>query len=83
MSLATALLTARLASPGAAGDCLSQVAHGAETLRTPEPGYFILGAKSYGRNPNFVLSVGQRQVEEVFALLDAERDEATAGIAAP
>lgn len=83
MSLATALLTARLASPGAAGDCLSQVAHGAESLRTPEPGYFILGAKSYGRNPNFVLSVGQRQVEEVFALLDAERAEATAGISAP
>jgi len=83
MGLATALLTARLASPGLAGDCLSQTAHGAETLRTPEPGYFILGAKSYGRNPNFVLSVGQKQVLEVFTLLDAERAEAAAGVAAP
>jgi len=81
MSLATALLSARLTSPGAAGDCLSQTTHGAESLRTPEPGYFILGAKSYGRYSNFVLSVGQTQVEEVFTLLEAERVGATAGIA--
>jgi len=76
-------LTAALASPGDAGDCLSQTAHGAETLRTPEPGYFILGAKSYGRNSNFLLSVGRTQIEEVASLLEAERAEATTPIAAP
>lgn len=70
MALATALLTATLASPAAAGDCLSQTAHGAETLRTPEPGYFLLGAKSYGRNSNFILSVGRKQIEEVASLLE-------------
>jgi hypothetical protein len=83
MALATALLTATLAAPAASGDCLSQVAHGAETLRTPEPGYYILGAKSYGRNPNFILPVGRTQIEEVSSLLDAQRAEATTPIAAP
>lgn len=72
MALATALLTARLASPGAAADCLSQTTHGAETLRTPEPGYFLLGAKSYGRNSDFILAVGHRQVGEVFELVEAD-----------
>jgi len=83
MALATALLTAALASPDTAGDCLSQTAHGAETLRTPEPGYFILGAKSYGRNSNFLLSVGRAQIEEVASLLEAERTEAATPIEAP
>ena len=44
MKLAAALLGAR------GGDCLAQTSHGAETLANPEPGFFILGAKSYGRN---------------------------------
>jgi thioredoxin reductase len=83
MALATALLTAALKSPAAAGDCLSQTAHGAETLRTPEPGYFVLGAKSYGRNSNFILSIGRKQIEEVATLLDAESTQARAPIAAP
>jgi len=45
MNLAAALL----GEAGVGGDCLLVAAHGAETLRTPEPGFFILGAKSYGR----------------------------------
>lgn len=83
MGLATALLTETLAAPAAAADCLSQQSHGAETLRTPEPGYFILGAKSYGRGSNFILSVGQKQIEEVFDLLDSERATSTAEISVP
>lgn len=84
MALATALLTETLsAAPGAAADCLSQQSHGAETLRTPEPGYFILGAKSYGRGSNFILSVGQKQIEEVFELLDSERAPSVAEISVP
>ena len=39
-------------------DCLSQSSHGAETLQNPEPGFFILGSKSYGRNSQFLLKVG-------------------------
>ncbi|MGI8802719.1 MAG: flavoprotein [Solirubrobacteraceae bacterium] len=52
------------------GDCLAQGGHGVDTLRNPEPGFFILGAKSYGRDNRFLLSVGWQQVADVFGLLD-------------
>ena len=64
MNLAAALL-----GEAAGGDCLAVVAHGPETLRNPEPGFFILGAKSYGRSSRFLLSVGWRQVDDVFGTL--------------
>jgi cation diffusion facilitator CzcD-associated flavoprotein CzcO len=63
MKLAAALLGA------AGGDCLAQPSHGAETLVTPEPDFFILGAKSYGRNTTFLMRSGWQQVDEVFGLL--------------
>ena len=63
MSLAAAL------SREPAGDCLAAASHGADTLRNPEPGFFILGAKSYGRNSRFLLRVGWRQVDDVFGTL--------------
>ena len=72
MKLAAAILNASAASPERAGDCLSQVSHGAESLRNPEPGFFVLGAKSYGRNASFLLSLGHRQIEDAFTLLNAE-----------
>jgi hypothetical protein len=53
----------------AAGDCLDQTSHGAETLTNPEPGFFILGSKSYGRNNTFLMRVGWQQVDEIFGLL--------------
>lgn len=54
------------------GDCLAQASHGAQALRNPEPGFFILGAKSYGRDSRFLLSIGWQQVADVFELLDGE-----------
>jgi hypothetical protein len=60
MSLAAALLGER------GGDCLAVASHGPETLRNPEPGFFILGAKSYGRNSQFLLQAGWQQVDDVF-----------------
>jgi len=63
MKLAAALL----GSGG--GDCLARAAHGSETLVNPEPGFFILGAKSYGRNSQFLMSVGWQQVDDLFASL--------------
>lgn len=48
MNLSAALLGA------AGGDCLAQPAVGIEALRTPEPGFFVLGAKSYGRLSTFL-----------------------------
>jgi len=65
MKLAAALL----GSGGGAGDCLAQESHGADTLVNPEPGFFLLGSKSYGRNTTFLMRVGWQQVDEVFGLL--------------
>jgi hypothetical protein len=65
MKLSAALLGA------AGGDCLAQQSHGPETLTNPEPGFFILGAKSYGRNSQFLMRIGWAQVDDVFGLLAA------------
>jgi hypothetical protein len=62
-------LSAALLGAGS-GDCLAQTSHGAETLTNPEPGFFILGSKSYGRNNTFLMRTGWEQVGEVFGLLE-------------
>jgi hypothetical protein len=36
-----------------------------DTLRVPEPNFFVLGMKSYGRNSTFLLRAGYEQVDEV------------------
>jgi thioredoxin reductase len=69
MALAAALASARAADPHAAGDCLTQTTHGPETLRTTEPGFFVVGAKSYGRNPDFLIRLGYEQVRDIITLL--------------
>lgn len=63
MKLAAALLGSTSA------DCLDQKACGPRSLLNPEPNFYILGAKSYGRNSNFLLSVGLEQVREVFTII--------------
>lgn len=78
MALAAALVAARAADPSRAGDCLTQTTHGPETLRTTEPGFYVIGAKSYGRAPDFLLRVGYQQVREVVALLARARPETLA-----
>ena len=55
-----------MASAGGGGNCLEQSSGGAETLETPEPDFFVLGAKSFGRNSNFLLSLGFEQIDQVF-----------------
>lgn len=67
MKLSAALLSAE----GSGADCLEQTGHGADTLTNPEPGFFILGSKSYGRNSQFLLKIGWEQVDDVFGLLAA------------
>ncbi|MSQ97190.1 MAG: monooxygenase [Gemmataceae bacterium] len=55
---------------GSAGqDCLKQVCHGPESLRNPEPNFYILGAKSYGRNSHFLMRLGFEQVRDAFTLI--------------
>ena len=53
----------------AAADCLAAGGFGPDTLVHPEAGFFTLGAKSYGRNSNFLIRAGLEQVDHVFALL--------------
>jgi thioredoxin reductase len=64
-------LAAALAASGA-GDCLTVPAFGADVLAHPEPDFYILGHKSYGRNPNFLLETGFRQVQDVVHVLARE-----------
>jgi hypothetical protein len=50
---------------GAAADCMKPPSYGVEVLRNPEPNFFLLGAKSYGRNSQFLMRTGYDQVNEV------------------
>lgn len=77
MKLAASLLAARVAASSsgdgaAAGDCLAQAKPGPDLLRTPEPRFFVVGAKSYGRNSAFLLTLGHAQVEAVVGILVEE-----------
>lgn len=62
MGLSAALLAAAGAGPA---DCLAQESVGVDVLRSPEPNFFVLGMKSYGRNNSFLLRIGYEQVDEV------------------
>jgi thioredoxin reductase len=64
MNLAAALLEQ------AGSDCLTIPPQGPQTLRNPEPNFYILGAKSYGRNSNFLLRNGFAQIGQVFNLVN-------------
>ncbi len=59
-------LAATLLGEAGGGDCLTQPDHAPDTLVNPEPGFFILGAKSFGRNSQFLLRIGWQQVDDVF-----------------
>lgn len=47
--------------------CGSVPPHGAVELAHPEPGFYIVGAKSYGRAPTFLMATGYEQVRSVVA----------------
>ena len=57
--------------------CGSVPPHGAVELAHPEPGFYIVGAKSYGRAPTFLLATGYEQVRSVVAELAGDRAAAT------
>lgn len=50
--------------------------HGAVELAQPEAGFFIIGAKSYGRAPTFLMATGYEQARSVAAELAGDRDAA-------
>jgi thioredoxin reductase len=46
--------------------------HGAQELKHPEEGFYIVGMKSYGRAPTFLLLTGYEQVRSVAAALTGD-----------
>lgn len=66
MNLAAALLS----KSGGTSDCLTQSSLGVETIKSPEPLFFILGHKSYGRRNDFLMLVAREQITDVFRLLE-------------
>jgi thioredoxin reductase len=81
VSLGPAGVAAALAKQAGA-DCLSIAPTGPSSLRTAEPNYYVLGAKSYGRNSHFLMRAGFEQVREVFTLITG-KNELNLGIARP
>ncbi|RUT86551.1 flavoprotein, partial [Mesorhizobium sp. M7A.T.Ca.US.000.02.1.1] len=56
--------------------CGTVPAHGIRELAHPEPGFTIVGSKSYGRAPTFLMATGYEQVRSVVA--DIAGDHAAA-----
>ena len=50
--------------------------HGAAELAQPEAGFFIIGMKSYGRAPTFLLATGHEQARSVAAHLAGDEEAA-------
>ncbi len=51
--------------------------HGFRELTHPEPGFFVVGMKSYGRAPTFLLATGYEQVRSITAWLDGDMPAAS------
>lgn len=49
--------------------CGTVRAHGEKELRHPEKNFYIVGSKSYGRAPTFLLATGYEQVRSIVAYL--------------
>jgi thioredoxin reductase len=71
-TLAPANLAAALAKQGW-GDA-GGASVPASALRNREPNFFVLGAKSYGRNSQFLLRSGFEQIRQVFSLILGKDD---------
>ncbi|MEV4627286.1 FAD-dependent oxidoreductase [Micromonospora sp. NPDC049523] len=50
--------------------------HGADHLAHPEPGFYTVGMKSYGRAPTFLMATGYEQVRSVVAALAGDWEAA-------
>ncbi|GGP14428.1 FAD-dependent oxidoreductase [Nonomuraea glycinis] len=56
--------------------CGTVPAHGVDELVHPEPGYYAVGVKSYGRAPTFLMATGYEQVRSVVAALAGDWEAA-------
>lgn len=50
-------------------DCLRQQGAGPTSLMNPEPHFYVLGAKSYGRNSHFLFRSGLEQIRDLFTVI--------------
>lgn len=50
--------------------------HGEKELRHPEKDFYIVGSKSYGRAPTFLMATGYEQVRSIVAYLDGDYEAA-------
>ena len=69
MNLAAALL-----ARGGGGDCLAAAPSGPDVIRNPEPRFFIIGHKSYGRRSDFLLRAAQDQIRDLFRIVEDDPD---------
>jgi len=51
--------------------------HGEKELRQPEKEFYIVGSKSYGRAPTFLMATGYEQVRSVVAAIDGDERAAS------
>src|SRR5690606_29627131 len=58
--------------------CGSVEPHGESVLAHPDEGFYLVGMKSYGRAPTFLLATGYEQVRSVAAALAGDRAAADA-----
>ncbi|VXB08327.1 NAD(P)-binding domain-containing protein [Citricoccus sp. K5] len=58
--------------------CGSVAPHGEKMLAHPEPGFYIVGMKSYGRAPTFLMATGYEQVRSIAAALAGDQAAADA-----
>lgn len=56
--------------------CGSVEPHGERVLAHQEPGFYIVGMKSYGRAPTFLMATGYEQVRSITAALAGDRQAA-------
>jgi hypothetical protein len=55
-------------------DCLDQIAGGPDSLLNPEPNFYILGSKSYGRGSQFLLATGLQQIGDLFKIISGNEN---------
>ncbi|TCJ00812.1 FAD-dependent oxidoreductase [Aeromicrobium sp. IC_218] len=56
--------------------CGTVYPHGAAELTQPDPGFFLVGMKSYGRAPSFLALTGYEQARSVAAAIAGDQDAA-------
>ncbi|MGW2157582.1 FAD-dependent oxidoreductase [Nonomuraea sp. NPDC001699] len=56
--------------------CGTVPAHGVDALAHPEPGYYAVGVKSYGRAPTFLMATGYEQVRSIVAAIAGDWEAA-------